>query len=213
MKKFIKTIAVTLATVLVLGMTVSAASSKENPTVPNPMYDDPVSQQLGKDANIISKNGISGPSGKIGNLHAKWLIWAQEFANKNKLGVVKTVFFFDSNDKNCNFTCRYDGLKENQEYVFLHYTGSNAPSGNWDDVTEKIYDPDKWEIITAKVNSDLSLTGFFASFSPIAIAEGSASAASVVSPKTGEVVAIAAIMALIMIAGAVVCAKKVRLQK
>ena len=61
-------------------------------------------------------------------------------------------------------------------------------------------------------NNNGTVTFQVKDFSPFAIVEGTASAA-VVAPKTGEVIALAAIMAIVMMAGAAVCAKKARIQK
>ena len=206
MKKLIKSLALVLAAILVFGMTVSAAPSPSGNDL------DPATKKLAGQAQGIANNGGFGVNGQIGNLSAKWLVWAQQYADSHNLGEVKTIFFFDSSETNKNFSCRFDEVEKGKEYVFLHYTGANAKSGNWEDVTEKEYDPNAWEVIKVTVNDDHVLTGFFGHFSPIGITEAG-SGASVVAPKTGEIIALAAIMALIMIAGAVVCAKKARLQK
>ncbi|MBR6478225.1 MAG: hypothetical protein IKS85_07230 [Lachnospiraceae bacterium] len=199
MKKFIKTIALTLAAVLVFGLTVSAAGSVSTQTA------SAVDQQLAVDAQHIANNGVSGGSFTVGNLSEKWIVRAQRYADAHGLGKVLTIFDLSSSATNVNVTLRYDGLKDNQSYCFLHYIGAN-----WQDDSK--YDENAWEVIAATKN-DKYLTGFFTKFSPVGIVEGSASAATVVAPRTGEVIALAAIMALVMIAGAVVCAKKARLQK
>ena len=196
MKKLIKTLALTLAAVLVFGLTVSAATSPSTATV------SAVTQALANDASQIASDGGFGVAGTIGNLDEDWLARAQAYADAHGLGKVVTIFRFDSSAKNVNFSVRYANLKDNQEYSFLHYTG---------DVNN--YDANAWEVIKATKSEGQRLTGFFVSFSPIGIVEGSASAAAVVAPKTGEVVTLAILMALMMIAGAVVCAKKARLQK
>lgn len=206
MKKLIKSLALVLAAILVFGLTVSAAPS------PSGVNATDLDRKIAGQVQKIANNGGFGVNGQIGNLSAKWLKWAQDYATAKNLGEVKTIFFFDSNETNKNFSCRFDEVEKGKEYVFLHYTGANAKSGNWEDVTEKEYDPNAWEVIKVTVTDDYILTGYFNSFSPIGIAEAG-SGASVVAPKTGEIIALAAIMALIMIAGAVVCAKKARLQK
>jgi len=207
MKKLLRTLALTVATVLVFGLTVSAADSVSTNTA------SAVDQQLAVDAQKIANNGVNGATGKIGNLNEQWLIRAQRYADGHGLGKVQTIFFFDSSATNATLNIMYEGTKENQSYVFLHYTGKNAASGNWNDVTDAEYDANAWEVINVTVDSNKRMSGYFTKFSPIGIAEGTASTAAVVAPKTGEVIALAAIMALVMIAGAAVCAKKARLQK
>ena len=205
MKKLMKSIALTLAAVLVFGMTVSAASSSSASTATASAVD----QQLASQVQQIANDGVNVGGGQgytIGNLNEKWLVRMQKYADAHGLGKVLTCFDLSSGATNVNVTLRYNGLSDGQSYVFLHYVGAN-----WQDDSK--YDENAYEVIGTTKDGKF-LTGFFKSFSPVGIAEGTASAASgVVAPKTGEVIALSAIMALIMIAGAVVCAKKARLQK
>lgn len=186
MKKLVKTIAVTIAAVLVFGMTVSAAGSTDTST------SNAVADQLAKDAMNMSASGAEDL--KLNPVGPHWLESAQAFANGQAgVGKVLTAFELTSSAKNVTVTVNYAGLEAGKSYVFLHYNGTS------------------WDIIPATLNGQ-SLTGTFPSFSPVAIAEGTASAA-VVAPKTGEVIALTAILAVIMMAGAAVCAKKARFQK
>ena len=70
-----------------------------------------------------------------------------------------------------------------------------------------------YEIINAVAIDDNILQFQTSSASPFAIVTGTATATSVVAPKTGEVIALSAILAIVMMAGAALCAKKARLQK
>jgi len=203
MKKLIRSIAITLAAVLVFGMTVCAAGSPSAPTA------SAADTALAAQAQQIANDGVNvgnGQSYKIGNLSEKWLIRMQRYADAHGLGKVLTCFDLSSSATNVDVTLRFNDLSEGKSYVFLHYIGAD-----WQDDSK--YDENAYEVISTKVNGKF-ISGFFTKFSPVGIVEGSASAASaVVAPKTGEIIALSAIMALIMIAGAVVCAKKARLQK
>lgn len=204
MKKLMKSIALVLAAVMVFGMTVCAASSSSTPTATASVVD----QQLAEDANQIANDHVNVGGGKgytIGNLSEKWLIRMQRYADAHGLGKVLTCFDLYSDATNVDVTLRFNRLSEGKSYVFLHYIGAN-----WQDDSK--YDENAYEVIGTTVNGKY-ISGFFTKFSPVGIAEGTASATAVVAPKTGEVIALSAIMALIMIAGAVVCAKKARLQK
>lgn len=77
-----------------------------------------------------------------------------------------------------------------------------------------------WETVDAVIENG-KITATFASLSPIVIVEisekapatNSAATSPAESPKTGEVLPAAGIMAVICLAGAAVCAKKVRFSK
>lgn len=199
MRKLMRTIALTVACVLVFGVVAMAAGSTSTQTTN--AGDAAVAQQA-----YDLQYSLKAPEGtKIYPLNAEWLERAKAFAaGNNSVGNVLTIFDLRSTAKDFDFSVTYDGLEEGKNYVFLHFIGEN-----WE---TEYSDPTKWEIVSAVVNGKV-ISGHAKSTSPWAIAEGTATGAAVVAPKTGEVIAISAILAMLMMAGAVVCAKKARLQK
>ena len=199
MRKLMRTIALTIACVLVFGMVAMAAGSTSTTTT-------------GTGDTKVAKDGIGiagtlqAPEGvKVFPLNAAWLARAQAYADtRDELGKVLTIFDLRATVTNFDFTVSFDELEAGKNYVYIHYYGEN-----W----ETDYDPSKWEIISAVVDGK-NITAHANSTSPWAIVEATGTVATaVVAPKTGEVIAISAILAMLMMAGAVVCAKKARLQK
>lgn len=197
MKKFIKTLAATLATVMVFGMTVSAAGS------PDGYSANPINASNAEDTQAMSKAGATKAFDAAGNqVELKFVASnkedqaaAEKVAAEKKLGKVVVAFEMTATGNGpYTVTLKVPGLKNDTAYSVMHYTNG------------------AWEVIAAKNNNDGTITFTVNSCSPFAVVEGVASAA-VVAPKTGEVIAMAAILALVMMAGAVVCAKKARLQK
>lgn len=120
-------------------------------------------------------------------------------------------------------TLQIPSVKAGNRYVVLHLPDGKEPTV-----------PENWEHLTATVTQDGYMTVTFTSFSPIVVVELSdtdsgetgsgssdtgnsgAEAAAVstvttaVSPKTGEMLPIAGIMAVIFLAGALFCARKLK---
>lgn len=196
MKKFVKTLAATLATVLVFGMTVSAAGSTSTSTT------DSTQKQNVEDVQNLAKSGQTKGVDANGNVVDMKINFgtvedqksAQEFATANGLGTVLVEFDMTCSASNFTAILKVPGLKNNTEYTALHFKGG------------------KWVSIATTNNNNGTVSFPVDSCSPFAIVEGKA-AAAVVAPKTGEVIALAAILAIAMMAGAVVCARKARVQK
>ena len=201
MKKLMRSISLILAVVMVLGMTVFAAGSTSTST------GDATSKKLWDDWKQI-KEALEGDGVSVYPLDGDWLTWAQQYADtRDDLGKVLTVFDMTSENKGFYVTIKYSELVPGKQYALLHYFGEN-----WEDKSK--HDNSKWEVILVTYDGSDKLKALITGTSPFGIVEytGSGSAA-VVAPKTGEVIALSAIFALIMMAGAVVCAKKARLQK
>ena len=200
MKKFVRSIALTLAAVLVFGMTVFAAGS---PNTGAGLGD--VEQKLFDDAIAIGYS-IKTEGVTVGPVSADWLARAKEYVathpNVIKGEVLTVVDFRSTGAATVTFNTKYF-TGEGPFYV-LHYYAKDWETG--------AYDKEAWELIPVTKNADGTFSFTCNSFSPFALITGTAGSA-VVAPKTGEVIAISAILALIMMAGAVVCAKKARLQK
>ena len=120
-------------------------------------------------------------------------------------------------------TLQIPSVKAGNRYVVLHLPDGKEPTV-----------PENWGHLTATVTQDGYMTVTFTSFSPIVVVELSdtdsgetgsgssdtgnsgAEAAAVstvttaVSPKTGEMLPIAGIMAVIFLAGALFCARKLK---
>ncbi|MCR5458791.1 MAG: hypothetical protein K6F51_02730 [Acetatifactor sp.] len=196
MKKFMRTIALTVAAVLVFGMTVFAAGSTSTTTTD-------ANQQL---ATQIAQDNIdmnyTATGAKFDGLKPDWLARARKYAADHGLGEIYTVSnITHDGPATVSFKSKYAAA--NGEYYMLHYIGKD-----WQN--DAAYDPEAWVVIPI-TNNNGTLTFSSDSFSPFALGKGAAKA--VVAPKTGEVIAISAILAMMMMAGAVVCAKKARLQK
>lgn len=196
MKKFARTIALVIAAVMVFGMTVIAADSTSTTTTD-------ANQQL---ANRIAQDNIdmnyTASGAKFDGIKPDWLARARKYAADHGLGEIYTVSnIVHDGPATVSFQSKY--ADANGAYYMLHYVGAD-----WQN--DAAYNPESWVVVPV-TNNNGTLTFTSDSFSPFALGKGAA--AAVVSPKTGEVMAISAILAMIMIAGAVVCAKKARLQK
>lgn len=200
MKKFARTIALIVAAVLVFGMTVFAAPSTTTRTLTD---EEKEALQIALD-NINMNESATGAT--FDGLKPDWLKRARKFSDDHGLGYIYTV----SNIKHdgpahVTFLSKYADANAsgNDQYFMLHYIGED-----WENDAK--YNPEAWIVIPVYIEN-----GKFAfdsdSFSPFAFGKGNVKA--IVAPKTGEVVVISVIVAMIMMAGAVVCAKKARLQK
>ncbi len=202
MKKFVRTIALALAAVLVFGMTALAAPSAET----NNTNLSDIEKKLLDDAVEINYS-LQGDGFTAGPVDGWWIEKAKEYVAAHPdviKGEVLTVVDIRHNGAaDVTFNCKY--FTGNGPFYVLHYVGKN-----WEDRSQ--YDKDAWQLIQVTKNANGTFTFHSDSYSPFAFISGTAGAA-VVAPKTGEVIAISAILALIMMAGAVVCAKKARLQK
>ena len=203
MKKFIKTLAATLATVLVFGMTVSAASSPDTSKNTSNSTDPAKSVAV---QNMMKEGATKGvlADGKT-TIRLEMCALADEkteeyfgaFCRNN--GYTLQLAFDMTASGNTNFTAFFKvPFQVNNKAFLLHYNESSK-SVDCQELTQV---------------EDQLLAGQIKSCSPFAIVTGSGNAATaVVAPKTGEVIALAAILAIVMMAGAVVCARKARLQK
>lgn len=203
MKKFVKTLAATLAAVLVFGMTVSAAPSSST------VSSNPINKTNAEDVQAMSKSGSTkafAADGSQVTLNIAALSQAdqdkiQQYANDNGLGGVKYAFDMTFNGGSAPYKVelKCSSLVVGNTYTVLHFIGGIGSNN-----IEKI-------VVKCNENGVLAFT--VNSASPFAIVEGTATATSVVAPKTGEVIALSAIIAIVMMAGAALCAKKARLQK
>ena len=203
MKKFIKTLAATLATVLVFGMTVSAAGSPSTTTTPAntiPTYISVNTQDIQKagatKAILADGSTVKPEMVALGEEYEKAF---KEFAQKNGLGDL--VASFDMTVKtegDFKLMLKVAMVSKGTELSLLHMVDGQIHT----------------HALTATGEDNTYISDAIDHNSPFAIVVGKASTTTaVVAPKTGEVIALSAIIAIIMMAGAVVCAKKARLQK
>jgi len=201
MKKFVRSIALVLAAVLVFGMTALAATSSE--TTNTSLSD--VEKKLLDDAVEIGYS-TTGDGITVGPVSADWLKRAKDYVAAHpevvKGEVLTCVDIRHNGAATVTFNCKY--FTGNGPFYVLHYDAADWETG--------AYNENNWKLIAVTKNADGTYSFTSPSFSPFAFISGTAGSA-VVAPKTGEVIAISAILALIMMAGAVVCAKKARLQK
>lgn len=201
MKKFVRSIALVLAAVLVFGMTALAATSSE--TTNTSLSD--VEKKLLDDAVEIGYS-TTGDGITVGPVSADWLKRAKDYVAAHpevvKGEVLTCVDIRHNGAATVTFNCKY--FTGNGPFYVLHYDASDWETG--------AYNENNWKLIEVTKNADGTYSFTSPNFSPFAFISGTAGSA-VVAPKTGEVIAISAILALIMMAGAVVCAKKARLQK
>lgn len=199
MKKFIKTLAATLATVLVFGMTVSAAESPSTTTAsPAITPDNAVTTQNIQKAGATKGVTKDGTAFKL-DMAALDKGAEQEFVDyANANGFKRVVASFDMNaGGRSDFTAIFKVASVSKEADLSLITKVDGKIVNLGKMNN---------------NGDQTWSIGITHNSPYAIVEG-VSAATVVAPKTGEVIALSAIIAIIMMAGAVLCAKKARLQK
>ena len=194
MKKLTRTIVLLLAAVMVFGMTVFAAASPENNNGGNG-GDNTLFNQF-QQTNINNGAKLGPCDFNVIELARQYMSW------KGLTGEIITAVDIVG-AANTDYTLTASYIDANGSYYLLHYLGSlDAP------------DYTAFEQIGTTTNANSINFKTTEHTSPFVIVKGTAPAtAAVVAPKTGEVIAISAILALIMMAGAVVCAKKARLQK
>lgn len=228
MKKSSKILTLSLAMALVFGMTVSAAGSTSttNSEVTNTTLAKQA-EEVQKDAAAKTEDGTevtvtvaATTVEKFDSAAAAAKEQAKTLTKNDGTATVVAAFELsvDVADKPVIISVKVPGVKADGKYAFLHYDGA------------------KWEVIAAS-NNNGTLTGTFNSLSPVAVIElkdgaepaqsnnnnnsnnnssnntAAAPASAAVSPKTGETVPAAGIMAVILIAGAVICAKKYQMSK
>ena len=200
MKKFIKTLAATLATVLVFGMTVSAAGSPSTPTNDTVNHDN--AEKTQKTAQSGRTKGIKdGKSFKLNlvALDAQAQSRLQEWCTANGYGSIVECFDMSTSEKDFAAEFMVAGIAADSKLALVHELA---------DGSKEVYG------LQGNGENVWATTSNIKSASPFAIVYGTASAATaVVAPKTGEVIALAAILAIVMMTGAVVCARKARYQK
>lgn len=94
--------------------------------------------------------------------------------------------------KSVTITFAVSGVKAGMNVSALHQTSTGA-----------------WEVLPATAG-DGTITATFTSLSPVAFVVNGTAATGTVSPKTGSTLPIFAVVAVICVAGAAVCAKKVK---
>lgn len=222
MKKFAKMLALSVATVLTLGMTVSAAESVSttNPSVTADTLATQAEAVQAANPTATTEDGtavtltVEATTVEMFD-DAETAADAMDLAANDGTTTVIAAFELDAaGATNVTISITVPGVTADGKYAFLHFNGT------------------AWELIAATNNNGV-LTGTFASLSPVAVVEivdgaapttnngGNRSSASAPaaapapaeSPKTGETVPVAGVMALILIAGAAVCAKKVRFER
>lgn len=219
MKKISKMLALGLAMALTFGMTVSAAGSTSttNSNVTNETLAKQA-EEVQKDATAKTDDGtavtVTVEAAKVETFDSA-AAYAKEAAktitkNEGTATVLSTfILTVDVEDKPVTVTVKVPGVKADGKYAFLHYDGK------------------KWEVVNA-ANNNGALTGTFKSLSPVAVVElkdgeepaqnndnndnssneAAAPAPASESPKTGEAVPVAGVAAVLLMAGAVICAKK-----
>lgn len=228
MKKLSKVLALSLAMALTFGMTVSAAGSTSttNTAVTNTTLAQQA-QDVQKDASAKTEDGqavtVTVEATTVDKFDSAATAAKEQAKTLTKNdGTATVVAAFelkvDVADKPVTISVKVPGVKADGKYAFLHFDGA------------------KWEVIAA-TNDNGTLTGTFKSLSPVAVVElkdgaepaqnnnnnsnnnnsntqqAAAPASAAESPKTGETVPVAGVMAVIMLAGAVICAKKYQMSK
>lgn len=209
MKKFSKILVASLALALAFGMTVSAAS----PTTENTTVEE---KALKSAAQSVSES-ISAPEGvavsvtaatpeQLNNVIGKAIDSSVQANVASALGLpgakitdVMVVFNIEANATNVPMTFRVERASTSRTYALLHMN---------DDGSVK-------EVLPAKCSADGWITATFSTYSVYAVVEVTSDAApqGATSPKTGETLPVIGFMALILLAGVVVCAKKVRFNR
>lgn len=227
MKKLSKILALGLAMALTFGLTVSAAGSTSttNSEVTNTTLAKQA-EEVQKGATAKTEDGtavnvtVEAATVDTFDSAAAAAKDAAKTITKNE-GTATVIATFklsvDVTDKPVTITVKVPGVKADGKYAFLHYDGA------------------KWEVIAA-TNNNGALTGTFKSLSPVAVVElkdgaepaapannnnnntgsnteAAAPAPAAESPKTGETVPVAGILAVILLAGAAICAKKYQMSK
>lgn len=205
MKKFAKMLALGLALSMTFGMAVSAA---ENPSfvAKDPIVQTPAEvtvEGIKEDSNVTDETKAavveaidavkSNPSSV---LPGAWLSIAE----------VKGTFFWDATGETevTLDVSKYGALGENENYALLHYVNGKVEYIN-------LGKPVNGKLV-AKLNSYSPFTLVVTSYNPPVNTgdNGTTQPTTPVSPKTGETLPVAGMMAVLCLAGAVVCAKKAR---
>ena len=121
MRKLMRTIALTVACVLVFGVVAMAANSTSTGS------SSATNDQVAKDAFAMAYT-LQAPDGtNINPLNEDWLNSAITFANAHpEIGKVLTVIDLSSDKKDFDFSVEFNGLDPNKSYVWLHYV-----DGEW----------------------------------------------------------------------------------
>ena len=215
MKKFSKLLALGMALSMAFGVTAFAADS---PTVENNSKVEVAGVEgVGEDQKLVVEDATAAQvaSAQTAKVSLAAAIAASVTVPEGSKAVVKEVVAtFDVSLKNMagatvnpdggvTVTFNFAGFDAAKHYAVLHFENG------------------AWTVITATVTPD-GVKATFNSFSPVAIVEvgeevvsnnNSSSDDPATSPATGEALPVAGIMALICLAGAAVCASKVRYNK
>lgn len=208
MKKISKFLAVSLALALVLGMTVSAASpSTKNTNIVN----------KSAAAAAAANNSVSAPAGVEVSIHAATTeqinnvleeavnpVTVASIAASYGVTLKDVVFVFDitasSNNTRMSFKVPY--VVEGRHYALLHMTSDGKVK----------------EVLPATCSADGWITATFTTYSIYAVVEvddevAAQAAAASVSPKTSESLPVVCVVAVVLLAGAFECARRVRFQR
>ncbi len=208
MKKLSKMLAVSMALALTLGMTAFAAPSKStaDSSITNAVLEEQAAKTVAKTADGAS---VTVAAVDVTVYDAADAAGKAEGVVGSTVKVEKILAVVDVQgpEGGAEVTIENAAIKADGKYVLLH----QKKDGSW----EKI---DATKIEAGKI------TAKFSSFSAVAIVEisqkaGAAPAAApaatdaAASPKTGETLPVAGIALLICLAGAAVCAKKVKFNR
>lgn len=209
MRKLSKLLAFGLAMVLTFGMTVSAAENSTNTGASNAETEALTNQITGATVDV---EGVTVELGKVfveSKEEADEILknFVEEDGIEDATIIAATdVQVSGANGQSVTVTLAVNGVEKGKEYVAFHL-GKNG-----------------WEALEVVVLADGKIQLTSDDWSPVYIVEVEVEdeddeddedekkeeAAVVVSPKTGEVMPIASIMAVICLAGVAVCAKKAR---
>ena len=208
MRKLSKLLALGLAMVLTFGMTVSAAEDSTNTGTSNAETEALTNQITGATVDV---EGVTVDLGKVyveSKEEADVLVEAlkdEDGIEDATIVAATDVQVTGANGQSVTVTLEVKGVEKGKEYVAFH-----LGKGGWEALDVVVLEDGKIQI-----TSD--------DWSPVYIVEveeedededdkdeKKEEAAAVVSPKTGEVMPIASIMAVICLAGVAVCAKKAR---
>lgn len=200
-KKLAGVLAATLGLVLTFGMTVMAApsSSTDNAaTPPSNAKEDATEYVSGIGAsNTVVIGGVAKEvTVTISPVKHEVVSKAQENTTKLLGDTAVVVKVFDVSlpagdySKGVQVTMNVPGVVAGQSISVLHQKADGT-----------------WEILPVNKVGNGTVTATFTSFSPVAIVSGAG------SPKTGSVLPMAGVMMIIFLAGAAVCAYRLRLTK
>ena len=212
MKKFAKMLALGLALSMTFGMAVSAA---ENPSVvaKDPIVQTPAEvtvEGIKEDSNVTDETKAavveaidavkSNPSSV---LPGAWLSIAE----------VKGTFFWDATGETevTLDVSKYGALGENENYALLHYVNGKVEYINLGKpvngkLVAKLNSYSPFTLVVTSYNPPVN-TGDNGTTQPTTPATNNGAP---VSPKTGETLPVAGMMAVLCLAGALVCVKKAR---